>query len=172
MQFNFSYIHSRWNSFRTACNTDKKIGLALELSADLPSYCEIQRWLGEPIRCVFINTSLFSTNKKGFPVLTKAHQNLLKKMFKVREIFYDIMCFFCVALLFFFFYEYFFISVAISNMLCTLVLILFTEQIFLPQIFVYYLVFDQFFVTQPKTKYFNFLQKVHLSFSYKKIYKS
>lgn len=72
-----------WNAFRTACNTDKKVGLALELSADLPSYCEIQRWLGEPIRCVFIKTSLFSTNKKGFPVLTKAHQNLLKKMFKL-----------------------------------------------------------------------------------------
>ncbi|KAG8180355.1 hypothetical protein JTE90_016386 [Oedothorax gibbosus] len=72
-----------WNKFRTICNTEKKVGLALELSADLPSYCEIERWLGEPIRCVFVRTSLFSTNKKGFPVLSRAHQNLLRKMFKL-----------------------------------------------------------------------------------------
>ncbi|GIX84527.1 protein arginine N-methyltransferase 5 [Caerostris extrusa] len=72
-----------WNTFRTVCNTDKKIGLALELSADLPSYAEIERWLGEPIRCVFVKTTLFSTNKKGFPVLSRAHQNLLRKLFKL-----------------------------------------------------------------------------------------
>ncbi|GFT96389.1 protein arginine N-methyltransferase 5 [Nephila pilipes] len=72
-----------WNTFRTVCNTDKKVGLVLELSADLPSYCEIQRWLGEPIRCVFVKTTLFSSNKKGFPVLSRAHQNLLRKMFKL-----------------------------------------------------------------------------------------
>lgn len=77
----------RWNTFRSVCNTDKKIGLALELSEDLPSYCEIQRWLGEPIKCVLIKTTLFATNKKGFPVLPRAHQNLLRKMFKVTHLY-------------------------------------------------------------------------------------
>ncbi|XP_054721089.1 protein arginine N-methyltransferase 5-like isoform X2 [Uloborus diversus] len=72
-----------WNTFRSVCNTDRKVCLALELSEDLPNYMEIQRWLGEPIKCVFVKTTLFSTNKKGFPVLSRAHQAVLKKMFKL-----------------------------------------------------------------------------------------
>lgn len=50
----------------------------LEMTSDLPSNEEMLRWLGEPVRCLVISTSIFLTNKKGFPVLSKAHQVALK----------------------------------------------------------------------------------------------
>ncbi|RLU15326.1 hypothetical protein DMN91_012320 [Ooceraea biroi] len=39
----------------------------------------IDRWLGEPVRCLVLPTTLFLTNKKGYPVLSKAHQAIVKK---------------------------------------------------------------------------------------------
>lgn len=50
----------------------------LELTSDLPSDEEILRWLGEPVRSLVISTSIFITNKKGFPVLSRPHQVVLK----------------------------------------------------------------------------------------------
>ncbi|XP_054276086.1 protein arginine N-methyltransferase 5-like [Macrosteles quadrilineatus] len=67
-----------WNSFRCLCRHDKKINAVLEMTTDLPSDEEIARWLGEPVKCIVISTSVFMTNKKGFPVLTKAHQAVLR----------------------------------------------------------------------------------------------
>ncbi|KAK3907651.1 Protein arginine N-methyltransferase 5 [Frankliniella fusca] len=68
-----------WNIFRSVCNYNRRLGVALEVSADLPATEEIERWLGEPVRCLILPTSLFLTNKKGYPVLSKAHQTLLRK---------------------------------------------------------------------------------------------
>ncbi|XP_073973085.1 protein arginine N-methyltransferase 5 [Rhodnius prolixus] len=67
-----------WNNMRLTCASDRKIGLCLELSADLPSQDILNRWLGEPIKNLMIPTSLFLTNRKGFPVLSHAHQAFLK----------------------------------------------------------------------------------------------
>ena len=60
-----------WNNFRCTANFEKKLSLALELTADLPDAEDIERWLGEPIKCFSIPTHLFFTKKKGFPVLPK-----------------------------------------------------------------------------------------------------
>lgn len=68
-----------WNRFRTLCDYDKKIGLALELGEQLPEECEVQRWLGEPVKCLIISTSLFITNQRDFPVLSRAHQELIRR---------------------------------------------------------------------------------------------
>nr|CAD7409519.1 unnamed protein product [Timema poppensis] len=69
---------STWNEFRSLCNFDKKLNLALEVTPDIPSSAELERWLGEPLKCVMVPTSLFVSNKKGYPVLLKAHQCLLR----------------------------------------------------------------------------------------------
>ncbi|EZA48205.1 hypothetical protein DMN91_012321 [Ooceraea biroi] len=68
-----------WNTFRAVCDFNKKIGIALIVSHDLPDLEEIDRWLGEPVRCLVLPTTLFLTNKKGYPVLSKAHQAIVKK---------------------------------------------------------------------------------------------
>lgn len=68
-----------WNSFRSLCDYDRKLGVALVISHDLPEPEELERWLGEPVKCLILPTTIFMTNKKGYPVLSKAHQNLVKK---------------------------------------------------------------------------------------------
>ena len=65
------------------CDHTKRIGLCLEMSADVPTETQQERWCGEPIKSLIIPTSIFLTNKKGFPVLSKAHQNFVKRLFKV-----------------------------------------------------------------------------------------
>ncbi|XP_045600789.2 protein arginine N-methyltransferase 5 [Procambarus clarkii] len=72
-----------WNRFHTIANIQKKIGLALEVSADLPDQSVIDRWLGEPVRTAILPTSIWLTNKKGFPVLSRAHQLFIKGLFKL-----------------------------------------------------------------------------------------
>ncbi|XP_043248330.1 protein arginine N-methyltransferase 5 [Colletes gigas] len=68
-----------WNAFRAICDYDRKLGVVLLVSHDLPEQEEIDRWLGEPVRCLIIPTTLFITNRKGYPVLSKAHQTLVKR---------------------------------------------------------------------------------------------
>lgn len=68
-----------WNAFRAICDYDTKLGVALIVSHDLPEQEEIDKWLGEPVKYLIFPTTLFITNKKGFPVLSKAHQALAKR---------------------------------------------------------------------------------------------
>uniref|UniRef100_W5LWY8 PRMT5 TIM barrel domain-containing protein n=2 Tax=Lepisosteidae TaxID=7915 RepID=W5LWY8_LEPOC len=56
---------------------------AIEIGADLPSDAVIDKWLGEPIKAAILPTSIFLTNKKGFPVLSKAHQRIIFRLFKL-----------------------------------------------------------------------------------------
>nr|XP_033781486.1 protein arginine N-methyltransferase 5 [Geotrypetes seraphini] len=72
-----------WHNFRTLCDYNKRVALAIEVSADLPSDAVIDRWLGEPIKAAVVPTSIFLTNKKGFPVLSKLHQCLIFRLLKL-----------------------------------------------------------------------------------------
>lgn len=68
-----------WSRFRCLANFEKKLGLALELTANLPDSSSVDRWLGEPVKCLVVSTDLFIRNKKGYPVLSKPHQSIIKK---------------------------------------------------------------------------------------------
>ncbi|KAM9328870.1 protein arginine N-methyltransferase 5 [Gastrophryne carolinensis] len=72
-----------WHDFRTLCDYNKRVALAIEVGADLPNSTIIDRWLGEPIKAAILPTSIFLTNKKGFPVLSKVHQRLIFRLFKL-----------------------------------------------------------------------------------------
>ncbi|XP_018007880.1 protein arginine N-methyltransferase 5 [Hyalella azteca] len=74
-----------WNRFHSIANTEKKIGLCLEIGADLPDEEVLERWLGEPVRCAVLPTSIWLTNKKGFPVLSSRHQLFVKKLHKLHS---------------------------------------------------------------------------------------
>lgn len=54
-----------WSKFHERMNWDKRIGVVLQIPADLPSYEIVQRWLGEPIKAIIIPTYVFQNNKKG-----------------------------------------------------------------------------------------------------------
>ncbi|KAM6453502.1 protein arginine N-methyltransferase 5 [Liasis olivaceus] len=72
-----------WHNFRTLCDYNKRVAVALEVGPDLPSNHVIDRWLGEPIKAAILPTSIFLTNKKGFPVLSKMHQRLVFRLLKL-----------------------------------------------------------------------------------------
>ena len=74
-----------WKRFHSVANVEKKIGLCLEVSADLPEAEQIDRWLGEPVKCTMLPTDIWLTNKKGFPVLSQAHQALVRRLFHLHS---------------------------------------------------------------------------------------
>lgn len=80
------WVEDTWtwyNKFRSVCESNKKMGIALEFTADLPTIDILDRWIGESVKCIIIPTTLFLTNKRGFPVLSRAHQTCVKKFFKM-----------------------------------------------------------------------------------------
>ncbi|XP_044756461.1 protein arginine N-methyltransferase 5 [Coccinella septempunctata] len=74
-----------WNDFRTLCRYDKRIGLVLELPdiMHIPSSDEIDRWLGEPVKALSINTSLFVRNIHGKTVLPKRIQDVIQRFMSI-----------------------------------------------------------------------------------------
>lgn len=73
-----------WNRLKCLCEHNKKLGVALEITANLPSPARLARWLGEPLRAVILPTEIFLTNKKGYPVLSKRHQAFLLQLFSFK----------------------------------------------------------------------------------------
>lgn len=76
-----------WNTLRTLCGEHPNLGVALELTADLPHRSVLERWVAEPVRVVLLSTSSYVTNKVGYPVLSRRHQDFIKMMFKMRPFF-------------------------------------------------------------------------------------
>jgi len=75
-------IWDRWNTLRNLCGHNPRIKIALEISGDLPEGSSLVRWFSEPIEAVILPKKIFLTNKNGYPVLSKRHQELVRKFFK------------------------------------------------------------------------------------------
>ncbi|TPX59935.1 hypothetical protein PhCBS80983_g02169 [Powellomyces hirtus] len=73
----------KWNVLRTLCEHNPKLVVALELGPELPNESFLQQWLAEPVRTVILSTTSFISNKKGFPVLSKAHQSFLRQLMEL-----------------------------------------------------------------------------------------
>jgi len=73
-----------WNKIAKLLDYHSKVYPVLELSADVPSERAQQRWLGEPVRAVILPTKIFTTNAKGFPVLSPGHQQFVIKLIKLK----------------------------------------------------------------------------------------
>lgn len=43
--------------------------IVLEVTQSLPTDVEIDRWYGEPIKCLSFPTAIFRTNKKGMKII-------------------------------------------------------------------------------------------------------
>ena len=72
-----------WSKFRSLCNHHSRLGVVLEVTADLPDPVILKQWFGEPIRAVLLPTSIFLINRKGYPVLSRAHQLLMMQFFRL-----------------------------------------------------------------------------------------
>lgn len=54
-----------WSKFHEYMGWDKRVGVVVEIPADLPPQDVLKRWLGEPIKAIIVPTSLFYSNKLG-----------------------------------------------------------------------------------------------------------
>lgn len=71
----------RWNALRMLTESHNRLFPAIEITANLPSDDVLNRWLGEPIRAAILPTKIFSSNKSGYPTLSRRHQQLIFKLF-------------------------------------------------------------------------------------------
>lgn len=67
-----------WNTFRNLTGYSLKLGIVLCLTKYVPTHDEINRWIGEPVHALSIGTDIFILNKKGYPVLSEKHEEILK----------------------------------------------------------------------------------------------
>ena len=72
----------RWANLRALCEGHSQLGACLEIGATLPPAAELDRWVGEPVRAVVVSPRAFVSNKRGFPVLPKCHQEFLTLMMR------------------------------------------------------------------------------------------
>ena len=70
----------RWHRFRSHVTVDKRVAVALELTEQLPNETILSRWAGEPVKAVILPTNIFMTNRRSYPVLTKAHQIFVRNL--------------------------------------------------------------------------------------------
>ncbi|KAF8064646.1 PRMT5 [Scenedesmus sp. PABB004] len=66
-----------WLMVHALCEHSTLLGVALEVPADLPPQAAVKRWLAQPLKALILPTSVFTTNKRGYPVLSRAHQELV-----------------------------------------------------------------------------------------------
>ncbi|EFJ52078.1 hypothetical protein VOLCADRAFT_56541, partial [Volvox carteri f. nagariensis] len=72
-----------WHQVRAQCDHNNLLGAALLVGPVLPSAPSLERWRGEPVKAVLLPTSVFTSNKRGYPVLPRPHQDLLAGFFKL-----------------------------------------------------------------------------------------
>ncbi|ODN04193.1 Protein arginine N-methyltransferase 5 [Orchesella cincta] len=72
-----------WNKFRTVGCAERRTFPVLDLPVDLPDQEEIDRWLGEPVKAIFLCEEAFVSNNKGFPILPKRTQQVLRSFFDI-----------------------------------------------------------------------------------------
>ncbi|KAF8943467.1 hypothetical protein BGZ52_011571, partial [Haplosporangium bisporale] len=77
----------RWNSLRNMAGSGSKLGIALEFSGALPSDSVLDRWFAEPVKVIILPEDIFLTNNKGYPVLSKRHQHVVRMFIKFKPYF-------------------------------------------------------------------------------------
>ncbi len=79
-----------WDSFRHFCGHTHRLCVALELTEDIAeevwssAEMAMRRWAAEPVRALLLSTSMFVTNKAGYPVLSRPVQRVLEFFFEFR----------------------------------------------------------------------------------------
>jgi hypothetical protein len=80
-----------WGKIYSSLGHIDNIGLVLQISSDLPSEGVLSQFIAHNLKSIIIPLSIFVTNKTGYPVLSKPHQDFIKFLFgyKIEVIFSD-----------------------------------------------------------------------------------
>ncbi|KAF2728731.1 arginine N-methyltransferas-like protein [Polyplosphaeria fusca] len=74
-----------WNTTRTICRYSSRLSICLELPRRLPSVALQCRWYSEPVRLLNIPASSFLVNSRGYPVLSKPHQQFILRIMRLKN---------------------------------------------------------------------------------------
>jgi protein arginine N-methyltransferase 5 len=74
-----------WHVIESICQYSTRLSVALDLSAPLPSAYTLYRWNSEPVSHIWLPSRAFLSNAKGYPVLSKACQSLLRSLVSVKS---------------------------------------------------------------------------------------
>ncbi|KZF19464.1 Skb1 methyltransferase [Xylona heveae TC161] len=73
-----------WHIIRTMCKYNSRLSVVLNLPRHHPPAAVQSRWLSEPVRIISIHQNSFLKNSKGYPVLSKANQNIITRFMRLR----------------------------------------------------------------------------------------
>jgi len=71
-------VYSRWLELKALTMHSVYLSCLIELGSDLPDPNILMRFFGEKVTGVQLSVNTFISNQKGFPVLSKAHQIMVK----------------------------------------------------------------------------------------------
>ncbi|KAK5165384.1 uncharacterized protein LTR77_008913 [Saxophila tyrrhenica] len=77
-------VWATWDTIRSLCSYSQKLCLALEVQRQLPCLDLQCRWYSEPVRLLVFPRTTFIRNAKGYPVLSKPHQQLISRFARLR----------------------------------------------------------------------------------------
>ena len=66
-----------WNTIRKMCRYAGKLSVSLALPRQRTPGYVLERWLSEPVTCLLISASVFTTNQYNYPVLNRFNQHLI-----------------------------------------------------------------------------------------------
>ncbi|KAJ6513332.1 PRMT5-domain-containing protein [Mycena sanguinolenta] len=76
-----------WDVIRSICDYNTRLSLTLDLTPPLPIKSGfLSKWKAEPIRHLFLPSSTFIANTKGYPVLPKGTQSFIRESMTHRPI--------------------------------------------------------------------------------------
>ena len=71
-----------WEHIRQLCSYNTRLNVALDFAYPLPSPAVLGHWIAEPVNMLWLSSSSFLANAKGFPVLSKATQAFVRSMMR------------------------------------------------------------------------------------------
>ena len=82
---NAELAYSKYVQIKQLCGHTQGLQAILEFGSDLPDFeAYLKRWTGEKIYAVQLHTKVFLSNAKGFPVLSKKHQQVCKYLMRLQ----------------------------------------------------------------------------------------
>ena len=77
-------VYQRYLELKHLVEHSVFLSVMIVLGSDLPDRRIIDRFFGEKIYAVQLSTNAFLSNAKGFPVLSKVHQQICKQFMRVQ----------------------------------------------------------------------------------------
>lgn len=82
LRTNDNWAWDTWETLQTLCGYHPRLRVALDLSMPLPPVTAIERWNAEPVSLLWLPSTSFLANAKGYPVLSKSAQRLLRQQLR------------------------------------------------------------------------------------------